>query len=71
MKDPNEVFDHSVFESIQCQKHDQEAHYHFTLTDILEYVKLYGVDKVMIDIYDMLAAEGNFKISLYETGLDK
>ena len=46
-----------------CHKHDQEAHYHFTLSDVVEYVKMYGVDKVMTDIYDMLAENCNKAIA--------
>ena len=42
--------------------YDQEAHYHFTLSDITDYVKLYGVDKVMIDVYDMLAENCNREV---------
>ena len=53
-----------------CLKHDQEAHYHFTLTDVLEYVKLFGVDKVMTDIYDMLAEECNSKVKQAELDLE-
>lgn len=52
-----------------CHKHDEEAHYHFTLTDVIEYAKMYGVDKVMTDIYDMLAEQCNTKISQYEMEL--
>ena len=48
---------------MSCLKHDQEAHYHFTLTDVVEYVKIFGVDKVMTDIYDMLAEQGNRAVS--------
>ena len=51
---------------MSCYKHDQEAHYHFTLSDVTEYVKIYGVDKVMTDIYDMLAENCNREVSQYE-----
>jgi hypothetical protein len=49
-----------------CYKHDQEAHYHFTLSDVVEYVKIFGVDKVMTDIYDMLAENCNREVSQLE-----
>lgn len=48
---------------MSCLKHDQEAHYHFTLTDVVEYVKIFGVDKVMTDIYDMLAEQANTAVA--------
>jgi hypothetical protein len=37
---------------------DQEqAHYHFALTEIVYYISQYGIDKVMTDIYDYLEVE--------------
>ena len=55
---------------MSCYKHDQEAHYHFTLSDIVEYVKIFGVDKVMTDIYDMLAENCNREVSQYNLELE-
>lgn len=52
-----------------CLKHDQEAHYHFTLSDVVEYVKIFGVDKVMTDIYDMLAENCNREVDQYKLEL--
>lgn len=52
-----------------CYKHDQEAHYHFTLCDIVDYVKQFGVDKVMTDIYDMLAENCNKEVDQYKLEL--
>ena len=46
---------------------DQEqAHYHFALGEIVYYIQQYGIDKVMIDVYEMLASEGNAKIKQLE-----
>lgn len=52
-----------------CLKHDQEAHYHFTLSDVVEYVKIFGVDKVMTDIYDMIAENCNREVDQYKLEL--
>ena len=52
-----------------CHKHDQEAHYHFTLSDVVEYVKIFGVDKVMTDIYDMLAENCNKEVSKHQLNM--
>jgi hypothetical protein len=39
---------------------DQEqAHYHFALSEIVYYISQYGIDKVMTDIYDMTEIEKN------------
>lgn len=35
----------------------QNAWYHFVLGDIVDAVKLYGIDTVMTDIYDRLEVE--------------
>ena len=46
---------------------DQEqAHYHFALGEIVYYIQQYGIDQVMIDVYDLLASEGNAKIKQME-----
>ena len=46
---------------------DQEqAHYHFALGEIVYYIQQYGIDQVMIDVYDLLASEGNAKIKQLE-----
>lgn len=46
---------------------DQEqAHYHFALGEIVYYIQQYGIDKVMVDVYDVLASEGNAKIKQME-----
>ena len=44
----------------------EQAHYHFSLGEIVYYIKMFGVDKVMIDIYDMLADECNAKVKQLE-----
>lgn len=50
---------------------DQEqAHYHFALGEIVYYIQQYGIDQVMIDVYDLLASEGNAKIKQMELEYD-
>ena len=50
---------------------DQEqAHYHFALGEIVYYISQYGIDQVMIDVYDLLASEGNAKIKQMELEYD-
>lgn len=48
----------------------EQAHYHFSLGEIVYYIKMFGVDKVMIDIYDMLADECNAKVDQYKLELN-
>jgi hypothetical protein len=39
---------------------DQEqAHYHFALSEIVYYISQYGIDSVMTDIYNMIDVEKN------------
>lgn len=40
----------------------EQAHYHFSLGEIVYYVQQYGVDKVMTDVYALLATECNTKV---------
>ena len=44
----------------------EQAHYHFTLGEIVYYIQQYGIDKVMVDVYDLLADECNTKVSQLE-----
>ena len=44
----------------------EQAHYHFTLSELAYYIQMYGVDKVMVDVYDMLADECNTKLKQME-----
>lgn len=40
-----------------CINYDQdqeEAHYHFALSELAYYVTQYGIDRVMTDVYDYL-----------------
>jgi hypothetical protein len=37
----------------------EEAHYHFALSEIVYYISQYGIDRVMTDIYDMIEVEKN------------
>jgi hypothetical protein len=36
---------------MSCNKHDEEMVYHFMIQDAVDFIQLYGVDKVMDDIY--------------------
>ena len=44
----------------------EQAHYHFTLGEIACYIRMYGIDKVMVDVYDLLATECNNKVKQME-----
>ena len=44
----------------------EQAHYHFTISELVYYIGLYGLDKVMIDVYDLLAKECNTKVKQLE-----
>ena len=44
----------------------EQAHYHFTLSELVHYIQMFGIDKVMVDVYDMLANECNTKVSQLE-----
>ena len=37
----------------------EEAHYHFALSEIVYYISQYGIDSVMTDIYDMIEVDKN------------
>ena len=51
---------------LNYEQDQEEAHYHFALGEIVYYIQQYGVDKVMVDVYDLLASEGNAKIKQME-----
>ena len=42
---------------IDYDKDQEQAHYHFTLAEIVYYISQYGIDSVMTDIYDYLETE--------------
>ena len=44
----------------------EQAHYHFTLSELVHYIQMFGIDKVMVDVYDMLADECNAKVKQLE-----
>jgi hypothetical protein len=44
----------------------EQAHYHFVLGEVAYYVTQYGIDAVMVDIYDTLARECNTKVKQLE-----
>jgi hypothetical protein len=44
----------------------EQAHYHFALSELVYYISQYGIDKVMVDVYDMLADECNAKVKQLE-----
>jgi hypothetical protein len=54
---------------MSCSLHDQEAHYHFTLCDMVDYVIIYGMEKVLQDLHEELASRGNKALSQYEMEL--
>lgn len=47
----------------------EQAHYHFTISELIYFIQQYGIDKVMVDVYDMLADECNAKVSQLEMEL--
>ena len=49
----------------------EQAHYHFTLGEIVYYIQMYGIDKVMVDVYDMLADECNTKVKQLEMSYEE
>lgn len=49
----------------------EQAHYHFTISELVYYIGLYGLDKVMIDVYDMLADECNTKVNQLELSYEQ
>ena len=50
----------------ETDKDLEEAHYHFVLGEVAYYVTQYGIDSVMVDIYDTLARECNAKVMEYK-----
>ena len=44
----------------------EQAHYHFTISELVDYIQMYGIDKVMVDVYDLLADECNAKVKQLE-----
>ena len=44
----------------------EQAHYHFTLSELVHYIQMFGIDQVMVDVYDMLADECNAKVKQLE-----
>jgi hypothetical protein len=51
---------------LNYEQDQEEAHYHFALSELVYYIKQYGIDKVMIDVYDLLASECNAKVKQLE-----
>lgn len=43
--------------NLTYDKDQEEAHYHFALSEIVYYISQYGIDNVMTDIYDYLEVE--------------
>jgi hypothetical protein len=52
--------------NLTYDKDQEEAHYHFAIAELVYYISQYGIDKVMVDVYDMLADECNKKVSQLE-----
>ena len=49
----------------------EQAHYHFALSELVYYIQQYGVDKVMVDVYDLLADECNTKVKQLELSYEQ
>ena len=49
----------------------EQAHYHFTISELIYYIEMYGLDKVMIDVYDLLADECNAKVKQLELSYEQ
>jgi hypothetical protein len=49
----------------------EQAHYHFALGEMVYYISQYGIDKVMVDVYDMLAVQCNKKVNQLEMEYEK
>jgi hypothetical protein len=49
----------------------EQAHYHFALGELVYYISQYGIDKVMVDVYDMLAVQCNTKVNQLEMEYEK
>jgi hypothetical protein len=41
----------------------EQAHYHFAVSEIVYYISPDGIEKVMVDVYDMLAVQCNKKVN--------
>jgi len=52
---------------INYEEDQEEAHYHFAISELVYYISQYGIDNVMTDIYDYMEVEKK----LYENGLSK
>ena len=52
---------------VNYEEDQEEAHYHFALSEIVYYISQYGVDAVMTDIYDYLEVERR----LYQKDMNK
>ena len=42
---------------VNYEEDQEEAHYHFAISEIVYYISQYGIDAVMTDIYDYLEVE--------------
>lgn len=42
---------------INYEEDQEEAHYHFAISELVYYISQYGIDKVMTDVYDYLEVE--------------
>jgi hypothetical protein len=42
---------------VNYEQDQEEGHYHFALGEIVYYIKQYGIDAVMTDIYDYLEVQ--------------
>lgn len=44
---------------MSCLDYDAEAHYHFTLSDMVDLIRQYGYSRVINDLDTMIANEVN------------
>ena len=51
---------------LNYEQDQEELHYHFALSELVYYISQYGIDKVMVDVYDLLASECNTKVKQLE-----
>ena len=51
---------------LNYEQDQEEAHYHFAVSELVYYISQHGIDKVMVDVYDLLAKECNTKVKQVE-----
>lgn len=54
---------------MSCSNHDKEAHYHFTLSAMVDLIREYGYSNVINDLDDMIADEINMKTRMLDVAV--